>query len=113
MTVSGEQHRIMSLEQVLALVDGQVPLLVEVKSGDDAGLRAEAVARLWRAMPGRPPSSPSTRRSSSGSAATALTSRAAAVRPALACEGEDLLGPPEGAAALRPQPGLPAGLPGL
>lgn len=52
MTVSGEQHRIMSLEQVLALVDGQVPLLVEVKSGDDAGLRAEAVARALEGYAG-------------------------------------------------------------
>lgn len=45
MTVAGGEHRIMSFREVLRFVDGRVPLLVEVKSGEAKQDRAAAVAQ--------------------------------------------------------------------
>mgnify|MGYP002721446321 CR=1 FL=1 len=45
MTIAGDEHRIMSFPEVLAFVDGRVPLLIEIKTGEAKETRSAAVAR--------------------------------------------------------------------
>lgn len=52
MEIAGGPHRIMSFPELLELVDGRVPLLVEIKSGPGAATRASAVAETLRSYPG-------------------------------------------------------------